>query len=699
MPLVTMPDGQVVDLPDNPSPEQMEQLQGLIGPGALTRETGRVLGTAAQKGLASTPGMIGDVALTAMRKMGDFLSSAPAALSKPDLPVPPALKLLQIFGGLGQTEPVKATKFGDVTHALETVGGLVPEVPQPKTQAGKVAANVLTPAVAAVSGGGVGTFGQKATIGLAGGAGGEAAARLTDDNPLARVLGAFAGSGITALGQSYIPNSQKLVHQATEHMTDADWAKASALEKVLNAFNIPHTKSQLLGPRSTLDDVVSTASANPSVRPKLVTATEGATRQGNVPGKAEEAINVFTNQNLPPPGPANRAEVLSDIQEAAANKLRDIKNASNNAFTSAMPPRHIEYDQGRVRTLYNFLRQLADDPRFGKTTDEGKAILKLAEDLVEGRTTDLSRVHPVVLARAQKAAAAAGVAFDPSQVPGAREVTTFVTNAHKINNLNKDLKMLVTKDDYKGLPIADVRRILNQATPEFNPARDAKTAIMRDQYDPTAKSLTGQIAQMGGGVKPDKQTAKETALRLVFNSDQPQAAAIHQLGRDLGGQQVGELLREHISKTMQRILGQDQHSPQDFVIGLYQSPAQKENIDAALKVAAQAQGLNPQAVTVGFRRLMEALDSFKDLKMASGVSPATTAAQAGQNIVSQVATPLTGIRRFFDQRVTAKSYNKIADMVTSKDGLAQLQAISKTPKQESVRQMAISILTSSQETE
>jgi hypothetical protein len=680
---VQAPDGQILQI-EGPADATDAELQQVAAANwkpkvDVVAETGRVLDKGLRKGVTGLPGMVGDATLEGLQQTQEGkgpLQGTPTGM---------AMNLMgKLFGNKRQTQ------FGDATKALETAGGLLPEVSQPQTEPGKAVANVIEPAVGAVLGGGAGTVGQKAVVGAAGGGGGEAMARIFGDNAITRFIGSLVGSGGAGLAQNAKPNADKMIRQATEHVSEEDWKKAGAIEQVLNAQGIPHAKSQLLGPRSTLDDVLATASANPSVRPKVVTATEGA------PRAAEHALNVWTNRNLPPPGPKNRSEVLSDVQEAADSALRGIKEKSNKAFTSNMPPKHIEYEQGRVRTLYNSLRQLSDDPRFGGTTPEGQAISRLAEKLVEGRSWDTSKVHPVLMKKAQDEAKAKGVPFDPSMVPGAKQVTTFVTNAHKINNLNKDLKLLTLEDDYKGLPIGDVRRILNKATPEFERARMAKGAIMTQEYEPASKGLAGQIASQGGGVRPDKQTAKDTALSMVFNDKQPQATAIKELAKTMGPENVGELLREHIHRTMQTVLKADDKSPRKFVSALYESPAQKENVEAALEVVARAQKQDPKAIIVGFRRLMEALDSFKDFKVAEGVSPGTTAAVAARN-PSQAVTPMTSTRKIMEQHVTSKSYQEIADIVTSKDGLVKLRAIATTPKQSTVQQMAISILLSTRQ--
>lgn len=688
---INVPGMGVVEFPDGMSDDAIAKAIQANMPktpenntGEARKEVGRVVDKVVRGGLSATPGLMGDAGLAAIKAgnatpvdklsgMGVF--GLPGLISK-------------LFGGGTEADPTQSTHFGDVTKTIQTLGGLLPPVSTPQTSAGKAVGNVGEAAVSTVAGGGAGTVGQKLAIGTGSGSGGELAARLFGDNDLTRFIGSIVGGGATAGAQALTSNTEKLVKQATEHMTPQDWDKARQMEGVLNAQGIPHVKSQLLGPRSTLDDVVATASANPAVRPKLITATEGA------PKAAEAAVEDFAMKNLPAAGVKNRSEVLQDVQGAAEDRLKTIADQSNRAFVARMPPKDTTYDQGRVKTLYNSLVQLADDPRFGKTSDEGKAILKLADSLVSDRTTDTSRINPTVMLRAQQTAKEAGVPLDPSNIPGVRTVTNFVDNAHKINNINKNLKLMAQTDDYKGLPISDVRRLLNQATPEFNRARMAKQGVMDQQYNPTAQGLTGQLAQMGGGTKPDRLTAKDTAISMVFNPTKPQGQAIRDLSQNIGGDQVGELLREHISKTMQQVLATEDKSPQRFTQSLYQTTAQKENVEAALEVTARQYKMNPDAVKTGFKRLMTALDSFKDLKLSSGVSPGTTAAAAGQNVVSQVATPLTGTRRLFENIVTKKTYNNIADLVTSKNGLAQLEAMGKTPKQESVRQMAIGVMTS-----
>lgn len=673
---VQMPDGALVQLPDNPSPQELQALQSIhdkatSGPAAVA-EVGRVADKGLRGGVTAMPGLIGD---TGTWGMGKLIDTAKSFL--PDSVIPP------VFRGADNSH------FGDVTKGVQTAGGILPPVSEPQTPTGKAAGNVLESIISTLASGGTGTAGQKIATGAMSGAGGEAAAKIFGDNPVSRFLGSLGGGGAAALYQAHVPNADKLIKQNTAGMTDADWTKADSIGKVLDALGMDHLKSQLLGPRSTLDDVVATASSNPAVRPKLVTAV------ANVPGQTGQVVDDWASRNLPSSGANNRAEILQDVQGTATSAIKQMKDKSNDAFVAAMPPTGTTSTSGK--DLHDALVSLANSDRFGASSDGGKALLKLADRLVTDRTLDTSGVNPTVLLRAQQAAKTSGQPLDLASLPGATTTPTFLDSSHQINNIAKELKLMATKEDFKGLPTKDAIALFNQYTPEFDAARAAKSNVMQSTVNPAQQGLAGQLAQMGGGIKADRQTATDRALNIVFPPTQPQGLAIHQLASDMGPDAVGELLREHVNKTLQQVLRGENKSPRSFVSAIYESPAQKENINAALEVLAQKQGRDPSDVKTGFQKLMDAMDSYKDMKMAVGVSPTATAEEAGQNLFSRVVQPFKAANRIGNQVVTEGTYSKIADLVTSKDGLQQLEAISKAPKSETLRQLLAGVLTSSSE--
>jgi hypothetical protein len=695
---ITFDDGSThvyQNAPDDVTPEQVTQraqqefgkavmqLDGGRKDGLLP-EIGRVADKSLRGGLAALPGMIGDTILSGVKNLhkgAEVLPGGPGALL-------PGLTALQAVAEVGKAEPIQNTKFGDVTRTIETAGGILPPKSQPLTEGGKATANILEPAVATVAGGGAGSFWDKALIGMAGGGGGELAARLFGDNAFARLIGSVVGSGAAGVGTSLRSNAENIVRDSTKHVTPNDWRRAKVLEATLEKEQIPHVKSQLLGPRSTLDDTVAVAGTHPTVRPKLVTRVEGSSEA------ARKSYDRFASQNLPIDA-NERAQALHDVQGAAEAAIQVLRNKANTAYRGKMPPEGAEYPKEYVEAIRASLIDLAKSPKYGETSAAGKAIMRVADDLLlPGGKLDTSKANAVMLGRAQKAGQ------DLSAVPGVEVIREPLTNQHKINNLIKELNLKATKDDYKGLPIEDVKKMLKGLTPEFEAAREAKTTIMRAEVNPAQRGLTGQLAQMGGGLKPDKATAKETALQLVFPQDRLQPQAIVDLSKQIGGEGVGQLLREHLARNMEKSTalrastGEQAQGPFRFVEAVAGTNAQRQNLEAALKVNAEALGANPQQVRTGFYKLMRAFESTKDLKLPGSVDRAALSQQAGATIPGFMVAPNSRLGRFFWEKATARTYDKIADMVLSKDGLAQLEAIARSPKPETARQVAISIMAS-----
>lgn len=608
-------------------------------------EGARVVDKAVRKGLAGLPGLGGDLVASALKN----IEKAPVGAG-------PSIAAMQVLSKL-TGNPYKDTQFGDVTKTIEQGFGIFPPVSEPKTSEGKAVANVLEPMVGAMAGGGAGTMTGKAILGGMAGLGGEAAARLTDDNPLARLLGSLFGGGAAAGVQAWKSNSDDVIRQATEQMTPSDWKRAKVLESTLEAEAIPHLKSQILGPRSTLADVVAIGSTNPAARPKLVSGTQ------NAAAASQKALdrNLDTNVGITMD---ESKQVLRDVQEAANKALWGIRQKGNTAYGAKMPPEGSEYDADFVEATRSAMEQLAKSDKFGETTDAGKAILKLMDDFVtpEG---DLVR------------------------------------SQHQINNLIKELNLKAQSPDYKGLPLKEVKDLLKGLTePEFGAARAAKTAVMQNEFNPMSKGLAGDLSRMGGGVKPDRVAAVDQALTIVFPKNRAQPQAIAALGKDMGGESVQQLLREHLARSMSTAAslksstGEVVQGPFRFVEAVAGTREQRANLEAALKVSAEANGANPMAVRTGFYKLMRAFESFKDLKLPDTVDRAALTQQAGKTVPGFLVAPQSRLGRAFWEKATAKTYSDIADIVLSKDGLAKLEKIARSESPEYLRQIAISTLLS-----
>jgi hypothetical protein len=224
---------------------------------------------------------------------------------------------------------------------------------------------------------------------------------------------------------------------------------------------------------------------------------------------------------------------------------------------------------------------------------------------------------------------------------------------------------------------------------------------MEQNVNPVERGLTGQIAQMGGGVRPDRFTAKNSAMSMVFPRDTPQPQAIKELAGQIGGEGVGELLREHLSQAMEKAVklsnsaGREQQ-PFSFVSAVAGTNAQRQNLEAALTETAKAMGASPFEVRNGFYKLMRAFESFKDLNIPSSVDRTALSQQAGLNVPGLVVAPQSRVGRALWEKATEKTYKRIADTILSPDGLAKLEAIGRGAPPSVLGAYARGVLTAAQ---
>ncbi len=588
------------------------------------------------------------------------------------------LKKLRNIGDPEETKPMSERSFtqlgGDVLRRmipaefpqlLDDAVALM-EPTKPTTEVGKTIGNVGETIVGTMVGGG--PLKQAAKVGLSAGIGGEVAARATDDNPLARLAGSVIGGGIPAVLERLIPNSEKLLRQAVSSVPAADWRRAAEMEKVLQDNGLSHLKSQLLGPQSTLADLMAVVSTHPQVRPGIMAAI------GRAPEQAQRAFNVWKAGNMPV-GIDSTRSVISDIQGRAAKRLTDLKRQANAEYSAALPPgvSADKYTPEEIRSVANTLRRVAADPeKYGPLSQGGRAIEGVAAD-IEGAVTP-------------------GLILTASGKP----IEQGVSKGY-LNNMLKDLNTRLEKEGYKGLALAELKDLLRQATPEFKPARDAKAAFMKDGVHPVEKGLTGDLARMGGGVKPDRTTATTRALEIVFPKDKVQTGEIRELADNLGKQGVAELLREHLSRTMEMTvkLSAEAGRPQQpfkYVEAIAGTNAQRQNLDTALKIAAEDAGANPAAVRNGFYKLMRAFESYKDLKVPASVDRAALQQMAGENAFGYLVAPNSKIGRWTWEHRTAKTFKTISDTVMSPDGLKKLEAMARSKDPEVFHNFITSVI-------
>jgi len=259
------------------------------------------------------------------------------------------------------------------------------------------------------------------------------------------------------------------------------------------------------------------------------------------------------------------------------------------------------------------------------------------------------------------------------------------TDGRLLNNLLKEANMKAAKEGLTGEPLRRAQAVLKELTPEFDAARAAKAAAWEERVKPFDRGLAGDLRRMGGGVKEDRFTASSRAINITFPKDVAQPKEIRQLIDDIGLDAVDSIFKEHFTKTMQNAfkgsvgdtLG-NANKPAKFVEEFLGTDAQRKNVAAFLDRLAGSEGSNPRLVKQGFYKLMKALDSYRDVKLAGRLDTVNTEQKAGATLASRLLAPASRFSRFVELRTSEKAYKELAELVMSKDGLDGLEKLAKS---------------------
>jgi len=515
---------------------------------------------------------------------------------------------------------------------------------------------------------------QKLMLTAGQGGGAEAAGRMSTggaiegQNPLARIAGAMLGGIPAGVSAGMYPNSERLVYDATRGLAPEDFTEARRLAGILTEQKMPFTTAQLFGPFSSLPSLQSRISENPAVGPMIMNRLKTA------PAVAKSTMDEFAF-GVGNPG-SSRWDARNNLQEAAGKALDQVRQKARGEYEQAMPL-PFNYSQDQVRDLYDAVLNSAKE--FPENSQAAKAIRAFAEQLVEGRqkvqrpvwTKDANGIRKLTMET---------VDGDP----------IFSTDSNQLNNVYKNLVVDTGNlpENFKGLPLKEIRALWKEHTPEFQPARDAYRKVMDDEYNPMSKSLTGDIARAGGGSQVDRNTAKDTMFRQVFPPAGRQPEQIQGLAADTrrtNPEAFPNFVAEHITQQVSTAMEHGARGAQAEV----QAPGELKkllighgendkalNFNTALSEVAKGQGKNPRDVLKGFNNLMDALATYSNARVSNELAAVEVARNAESNVVSKMFGPMTRTARAIDDMFRAKEYRKVAELLLSDEGVAKLERLS-----------------------
>ncbi len=716
MPIVLMPDGHRVNMPDNPTPDQLDALSQ-IHDQLLQNQVDTMQQQADAAANAGRPSDVMPVRSTTTPQLdslkgqlrasqsttarneadqGGLLDKAEywgkqlgsAAVRGALAPLALGYKAVSLLPGNGDNFRIGGVSPDDMQRSISQFGL------EPQTTAEKYA----TSATEGLAGALVGPPSWGAAVsGVTSGLGAQAADQLTGgvNNPLARIAGGLVGGSIPTVYQALTPNAEKLISKAMRYVPREDAADAPRLKNILNENGIDYLNSQLFGNKSTLPDLVATAARHPDARPKLVAATE------NIPEQAKGAVGQWIENNLPPLN-GSSIDVLDQVQNQADDHIKSLYNQSNQIYKRLMPNADAPMDQGVTQGILDKLKNTADDPEYFGRLSAGEGFL----DKVANKINDANapkNIGPYSLRDRMRAVVNPQATPDHADATlGSRLWSVFSPQDRyrqdpvtllEMNNMVKDMNTLAEQEGYKGLAPAIAKTILKDATPQFDAARAAKADFIATRVNPVQKGLVGQLAQAGGGPQADRLTARDSMLNLVFPDTRSQPQAIGELTTNLGGDATGKLTAAYMNRASNQVFkdtpGLGLHQPFDYIAQIAGNDAKRANLTQAIS------DYNPAAMQ-SFNDMADALRTTKHLNIPGGIDTSQVLEQAGSNPLNYLANAFYTTRRYITDKTSKKAMTQIADIMTAPDGIQQIMQIAASPMDTPLRPYAQAVIASMQ---
>lgn len=656
-------------------------VEGVAGLPALAMDVlAKAAGPSTSGQLAAVQTLLGD-------SKGVVTSQARAqeAAASPNFPATQAVS--RLAAAVGKKPETTGEKYANSIAA--GVGGLLSPVPMPV--GGSLAKNV---AVAA-----------------AGGTGGQAAADAFGDNALSHIGGSLLGGGLTglAVGGFRTPNHEKLIQRALSEIGPEDIARAKAMRDTLNEAGVAHSAANLFGDKSSLADVLRDASSN------IFTRARYAAHMAPAPEQAKAAVSRWMLGNLEA-SPTTARQLPLEIQETAAKAIEASKKADTtlweNVYGSEVRARQLRA-QAEARAAEVAKQEastaLAEAKAPAAWMKAKEALAKTENSLQNSATASRSATEVPRESVQGLYSKLEGIARNtpvPEQAAMIRDLASrlksgdgFLSNGRDINDVLKAYSNSVKAQTRSANPIdagfAKYMQGLISATRDdlgeaFTPIKQANAAWLKRRQEvtnPMQQGLTGQLAQMGGGVKPDKYTARANAVQMVVSPNRKQVPEINQLAKDIGDPSVAALLREHFTDAMEKATGKLPPSLPGRLGNIYNmsqgmrgapDSALRANTDAMLRAAARDTKVPAAELQAGFHKLMDSLEeAFRNNTLAGAVDRTSLQQTAGRNAVAAGIATQSRLGRYAQDLYMARTHRKLVDLAMRPDGVELFLKIAK----------------------
>lgn len=650
MPVVQMPDGALVELPDNPTPEQKEavrlKVEGMQGGSNVARQA-KLTGSSILQGLAGLPALALDAA-----------EATQALFSLPGRAIAERVTGDKIPSDF---TPLRSTQ-GVVGGAEELFGV------KPQTSGEKWRHALVSGAAGGLSGPGAAAAPlRSAFAGASGGGGAEAAARLFGDNALVRILGGLVGGGAGAVTANTLagvsPRVRELAQEAARGLDDATLSKAEAFMKASKAQGVDVDLAQAL-------EAIGSPSANvTAIRNILAGSKSGPKVQETLAGQPSQLKATADLTMLSTPGTARQPTTVANTVAEAST---DVVNAAKRARTAA-----VRGDYDAAGELPRNVRQQFRDAIMETITAPGAG-----EDVVAAGNRALAKLDQ---APSTQAAMSHALDYDTliSDLTGPFKGTPLSPANPKAQGVIKSLG-------------AKLNQILQGASPELKAAEAKFAQISQDVVDPLKQSVVGQMATKSG-YKADTQ-ASAAKLESLFAAGVDPAARgrsdILTLAKELNNvdktafpDAAKTFISGRISKSFEPELngqpGSSVDAAEKIWNGLFATQKQWQGMRDMAAGIADAHGMPRGEVVRGLENLAQIVKAVKSRPSSSaGLEGKEIKELAGTNYASNAARvfgflPFEKVARKIEDAALAKTFGRFDELLTTPEGARLLGQLGK----------------------
>ena len=678
MPIIDLPDGNQIDIPDDAPPEALEAVRA------------KLRGMGQFQAAAKAPEPAGFLESTARDLVSGFgkgaATLARGAGTAANTFLPKGNELGQNLNDAASSAEEYWTKVGDKSAnndwakaGVRGVGGAMTSAPT---------------AISAVAGAGSG-LGDEAAKRLSGG----------QDNPLLRAAGSMLGGVAAGTAAGFVgrarPQSADVAREAMEGISEQQLMTAQAYKNQQAAKGLDIDLAQalqatgghagnlesirnFLAQRSQGDQVQETLRAQPEQL-----AREAELTAGSLPGRnwsatqnannVQETASARLKQAM-----GERSAAVKDLYEAAGDlppNARGELGAILNRY--ATQPGATEVLQARAKELADKL--LGRDPKLGTAVEDARAAVAGAKSASERQA-------------AQAALAAANAAMQGAGTKPLRalDVDTWIGELRGPWK-GQELKVAYPKEQgqVKGLA-GELNRKFQSLSPGVEKAAGEFKRITEGTINPLKQGPVGQLNQPRG-YDPSTQAMMSKFEGLLNKGTDPTAkvsdisTAVKELGK-VDPTAFEDAFKGWLSRKVQSAVepgvgnvALSQANPEKLYSAVFKDPLQWQGIKDATAGMARMRGDDPAEVIRGLENLRQFTSAVKSRPSEiGGVSPSDLKQLGGNSNVANAVRvmsflPVNRLGEGIERATFGKTLSQLDTILTSPEGAKMLIELGKVP--------------------